>query len=607
MACVVVGRPCAGDVQFPSDAGVIDVTQPPYDAVGDGRTDDTVAIQQALDAHPSGNRIIYLPNGTYLVSDQLRWPPSTDERSRSGSAHKRTILQGQSRDGVVIRLTDNADGFQTRTVVERKGRTKTYGRGVIWTGTAPAQRFRNAVRDLTVNIGSGNPAASGLQFHANNQGTIRNVSVVSEDGQGFCGFDFGFTGEIGPLLARNISVRGFDYGIYHAALNMVTFENVALTDQNVAAIYNTSVMPIRNLTVNGKVTAVESAGNDALVMLNAELSGNGGPAFTSVPKRYFLRDVNVAGYDVQFADSGDGRDDSVSHEPVRLASTESDLIGLAVKESPNVRFDPDFDHWANPLDYGAVGDGKADDTEAIQAAIDDRTKTTVYLPGGRRFRIEGELAIRGNIERLIGCEGSLRGASKRPARIVVADGIAPTVIVERIDCGYGDTTFAHATSRKVVISSICGLSRVESNGTGDFFVDDVVCGPVVMSNPQQSIWMRQINTESKHDANLQNRGATLWVLGHKTENGNTKVLTTSGGRTEIYGAHIYANQKEATPYPLFVVKESQMTAVGIRQTFWPPKTKPFDVLLRETRDGAVRELTAEDNPTRYSLPMLISR
>ncbi|MEI8255077.1 MAG: glycosyl hydrolase family 28-related protein [Deltaproteobacteria bacterium] len=50
-----------------------------FGAKGDGKTDDTEAIQQALLEHPHTNAIIYLPNGTYLVSGSLQWPGSEDD------------------------------------------------------------------------------------------------------------------------------------------------------------------------------------------------------------------------------------------------------------------------------------------------------------------------------------------------------------------------------------------------------------------------------------------------------------------------------------------------------------------------------------------------
>jgi hypothetical protein len=81
VACVV-GSARAGfttapeapdNIVFPDDAGVIDVTRPPYNARGDGRTDDTAAIQKALTDNALENRIIYLPNGTYRISNTLRF------------------------------------------------------------------------------------------------------------------------------------------------------------------------------------------------------------------------------------------------------------------------------------------------------------------------------------------------------------------------------------------------------------------------------------------------------------------------------------------------------------------------------------------------------
>ena len=82
------------NVVFPPDAGIVDVTKAPYYAKGDGRTDDTQAIQQALTDHPNQGAIIYLPNGTYLIGDTLKWPHGL----RGGMEEKNTVLQGQSRD-----------------------------------------------------------------------------------------------------------------------------------------------------------------------------------------------------------------------------------------------------------------------------------------------------------------------------------------------------------------------------------------------------------------------------------------------------------------------------------------------------------------------------
>jgi polygalacturonase len=51
----------------------MDVTKPPYSAKGDGKTDDTAAIQRALNDLMGQHRILYFPNGTYLVSKTLVW------------------------------------------------------------------------------------------------------------------------------------------------------------------------------------------------------------------------------------------------------------------------------------------------------------------------------------------------------------------------------------------------------------------------------------------------------------------------------------------------------------------------------------------------------
>ncbi len=64
--------PVQENIIFPKDSGIVNIKDAPFNARGDGFTDDTVAIQQALSLYPNKNKIIYLPQGTYLVSDQLQ-------------------------------------------------------------------------------------------------------------------------------------------------------------------------------------------------------------------------------------------------------------------------------------------------------------------------------------------------------------------------------------------------------------------------------------------------------------------------------------------------------------------------------------------------------
>src|SRR5260221_14695814 len=63
--------------RFPSDSGIVNARD--FGAKGDGRTDDTASLQAAINAAgpDSGaffwrTRIVYLPAGTYLVSDTLQ-------------------------------------------------------------------------------------------------------------------------------------------------------------------------------------------------------------------------------------------------------------------------------------------------------------------------------------------------------------------------------------------------------------------------------------------------------------------------------------------------------------------------------------------------------
>ena len=56
------------DKRFPKSESIVDVTQPPYSAKGDGETDNAAAFQKVIDETTGRHKVIYLPNGIYLVS-----------------------------------------------------------------------------------------------------------------------------------------------------------------------------------------------------------------------------------------------------------------------------------------------------------------------------------------------------------------------------------------------------------------------------------------------------------------------------------------------------------------------------------------------------------
>lgn len=63
------------DDDFPTweTPGTVNVKQPPYRAAGDGFTDDTDAIQHAVDKH----RVVFLPKGIYRIRRTIRLRPET--------------------------------------------------------------------------------------------------------------------------------------------------------------------------------------------------------------------------------------------------------------------------------------------------------------------------------------------------------------------------------------------------------------------------------------------------------------------------------------------------------------------------------------------------
>lgn len=586
------------NIIFPDDALIVDVTKPPYNATPNDDKDDTEAIQKALEDHPSGNKIIYLPNGVYIVSDTLKWSPK--DGPHSGKAWKRTILQGQSQEGTIIKLKDNCPGFTDFNTPK----------AVIWTGRAPAQRFRNAIRNLTVDTGKGNIGAIGIQFIANNQGTLREVTIRSGDGNGIIGLDLSFTDEIGPCLIKNVRIIGFEKGISCAfAVDSITMENIIVEGQKKCGLDNNGqCLSIRKFISRNSVPALINRGVGFVCLIEGQIEGNGDAINKPAIKNegfLFVRDTKISGYKTGIENiSGHKKnyddlniEEFVSHPILSLFPSPSHSLRLPIEETPEVEWD-DLKNWANVVHFGADLTGVKDSTEAFQKAIDSG-KTTVYIPNGV-YNIGNTLFIRGKVKRIIGCEARIVGNGLWK----FTDGEAPIVVIERLEqlSGGGPEIFKieHASDRVLVIRH-CNIGSYRNTGKGKVFFEDVAGDIFEFKN--QKVWARQFNVEC--ETKILNDGGQLWILGLKTERGGTLIHTKNGGKTELLGGFCYATMKKPETNPMFIIEDSDATFVIGGSCF---TGNPFVDIVLEKRGEERKILKKEDCPQRTGhsvLPLFV--
>jgi hypothetical protein len=365
--------------RYPASPFVVDVTQPPYSAKGDGVADDTDALQRALNENVGLHKALYFPKGTYLVSRTLTWPKKWNGRDNWG----KTMLRGEQRDLTTIRLKDGS--FTNAAKPE----------AIMWCGGfGSADWFHNYVENLSFDVGAQNPGAIALQFYSNNSGAVRDCRFVASEGSGAVGLDLGHRDMNGPLLVRNCEVIGFHVGISSArAVNGQTFEHITLRGQRRVGFRNEGqAISIRGLTSDNAVPAVSTYGT--LCLIDAKLVGHAeaakAPAIVNFNGgRIFLRDTKTTGYSRALADmktpdfaaayrirgadkpGSEGPDiaEYCSQLPTSPFPSPTHSLRLPVKETPEVPWD-DPQTWANVDTFGADPTAKADSAAAIQRAMD---------------------------------------------------------------------------------------------------------------------------------------------------------------------------------------------------------------------------------------------
>lgn len=548
-----------------------------FGAVGNGVVDDTAAFRKAFEE--LGNKVplafntLYVPPGTYRITDTIRF-------------NRFFCLQGAGREKTIFKLDDRASGYAD------KEKPKPFLVGSSSAGLPGSYKGVNGssiglyAYDFTVDTGSGNPGAVGFEFHANNTGCARRITIRSGDGEGYMALGL-MHKCVGPALIEDVELIGFDYGtrMNYQEYSM-TFENIRLRRQNIAGIEVLgNILAARKIDSVNSVPALVGRGeNSMLTILDSSLTGGADGASAILAEgALFCRNVKTEGYGNAIHEKWmEGEKENMTEKtrsvkglsiaehvsqdrvlnprPGGAPAGATGSLNLPIEETPRT-------DWGQPRDWTSIyafESKKAGDDwgPAIQAALDSGAKTVYFPQGG--YAVKTPFVVRGEVQRLFGMRSAIRwhkdapqGTAKEPVmRFETADA-SRAVTIERLEIS--GTLHSGAATLVVLDGDVAPFTNAP--GCGKLFLENTVSTQYHFSHPQR-VWARQWNVE-EHGAGpcITSKGATIWALGFKTEYDSSKLWASDGAKTEILGAFIYPIGKIPKDRPIFKNTDSEMSLV----------------------------------------------
>ena len=374
-------------------------------AVGDGRADDTDAVQKAIDAarDKTGHGLVFLPSGRYRLSRSILVPPGV-----------RIFGVGPTRP--VFVLGANTPGFQegVGTMIVFTGGDQyqvgdipvpvpTVRPATAKVRDANSGTFYSSMSNIDVEIGEGNPAAAAVRFRMAQHAFLRHMDFRL--GSAFAGVY-----QAGNIM-EDVHFHGGRYGIVTEKTSpawQFTLVDSTFDGQRDAAIREHEVdLTLVNVAIKNTPVGIEidRGYSDSLWGKNVRFENvSKAGVVISAEENVFTQ----VGFDnatatntpvfARFRDSGKtvtgkGRAYRVASFSYGLTlpalgktgeyKTLSDITPLPATPkaaTPALRSLPPMAEWTNVKTLGVKGDGTTDDTAALQKAID--THKVLYLPTG---------------------------------------------------------------------------------------------------------------------------------------------------------------------------------------------------------------------------------
>jgi sugar lactone lactonase YvrE len=395
------------------DPAAVYLTKDNFPVHADGVTDDSEAIQAAIDKveDEHGEGILFVPAGKYRITRTIYVWPSV-----------RIIGYGATRPEFL--LVDNTPGYQHDIgymFFFTGGRPG--GRHWHWhlpnaprppfPGTVPSTNtvvdanpgtFYSAMSNIDFDLGNGNPAAVAIRFHVAQHCFLTHMDFHIRSG-------LAALKDVGNE-AEDLHFYGGDYGIvtikpspgWQFTLLDSTFEG-----QRKAAISEHEAgLTLDHDTFRNVPSAIDIDPHyyEELWVNNSSFENISGPAITISNENNPRTEINLESIachhvplfallrDSEEKTPGPAEDyvvQSYSHGliipasgltgEIRTAFDAHAVSTLPAEGSNIIRALPPADSWVNLRSFGVKGDGVSDDTAAIQKAIDEHP--VLYIPEGR--------------------------------------------------------------------------------------------------------------------------------------------------------------------------------------------------------------------------------
>ena len=586
----------ADSIVFPVAAGAINVkTQ--FGAKGDGVTDDTAAIQTAIDETKGKPNTLYFPDGVYLLSDRVGMVGG-----KAHSSDRFLAYQGQSEQGTILKVMDNCPAFQNAAQPREVFS--------VYNGGSTGDCMHAYFNDMTVDTGTGNAGASGVRFFSNNTGGMRHVTIKSSDPKRVGGTGLDLTqGQIGPAFIKNVTVIGFDTAIAMDSAFSMVFEHITLMHQNKLGISCMPRIAMRGLLSDNSVPVIRMASGWATLALVDSTFKGGSPDVAAILSNdkpaVYLRNVKQSGYAALVKDSKG----KLINLPGVAEWSENGIgafgqmgagLMLPVKETPDIPWETDMAKWE------MVASGA--DTAGVQKSFDNAAKdkkTTVCFPSGQSVKLDGPIRVRGSVSRIVGMESIVdisdpSGVFKGNQAVFTFEELtSEALVVERFfilggwKCPGYIKLFENKTNKRFVMRNMGhnGAARIPGGG-GEFYIEDVSPGRngTLLVGKGENVWLRQFNPESPDLTMVEVDGGTVWWLGLKTEGSTTHVSATNGARVEILGGASYQSwDDQKFDPPMFKsINSDVFYSIGF---YW--HSLPFSTIVEETRGGKTQTLPKE--------------